>query len=266
MLAVVIPARNEAARLEPVIRQGLRLGAGLVIPVLNGCDDMSGEIIRRIGDKRVRPLTFKEPLGYDVPRIAGARLALELGALGVIFVDADLGGPIFGALLALADQLRHGEQDLALCDCYAGTAAPFRKSAAADVYQARLRLNRMLRRSDLGPAIPSHGPAAVSRRLLEQVPEASIGVPPLMQAHAIRSGLSAGIAAHIPHRELGSVKRDREHGINIAETIIGDCLEGICLAEGRPPDRAGHIGYHHQRRFDTLGLVPPAQSGHTVSV
>lgn len=266
MLAVVIPARNEAARIEPVIRQGLRLGAGLVIPVLNGCDDMSTEIVRRIRDKRVRPLPFKVPLGYDVPRIAGARMALEHGATGVIFVDADLGGPIFGALLALADQVRRGALDLALCDCYAGTPVPFRKSAAADVYQARLRLNRALKRADLGPAIPSHGPAALSRRLLERLPEASIGVPPLLQAHACHSGLTVAVVARISHRDLGSVKRDRDHGINIAETIIGDCLEGICLAEGRPADREGHIGYHHQRRFDLVGLMPPAAYGQTVSL
>jgi glycosyltransferase involved in cell wall biosynthesis len=266
MLAMVIPARNEAARIDPVIRQGLRLGAGLIIPVLNGCDDMSAEVVRRIGDKRVRPLTFKEPLGYDVPRIAGARQALQQGALGVIFVDADLGGPIFGALLALADQVRRGALDLALCDCYAGTPVPFRKSAAAEVYQARLRFNRALKRPDLGPAIPSHGPVAVSRRLLEQVPEASIGVPPLMQAHACLAGLKVDVVARIPHRDLGSAKRDPEHGISIAETIIGDCLQGMCLAEGREADRQGHIGYHHQRRFELLSLVPPAEYGHTVSV
>jgi hypothetical protein len=255
MLAMVIPARNEAARIELVVRLGLRLGAGLVIPVLNGCEDMTPEVVRRIGDKRVKPLHFREALGYDVPRIAGARLALEEGALGVLFVDADLGGPIFGGLLNLAEGIKRGRLDLALADCYADTPVPYRQSAASEVYQARLRLNRALQRPDLGPAIPSHGPCGVSRTLLERVPERTVGMPPLMQAHAVLAGLQVGVAAQIPHRDLGSVKRGKEHGLRIAETIIGDCLEGVCLAEGRPLDREGHIGYHSERRFDLLEPV-----------
>lgn len=257
MLAVVMPARNEAARIGTVLRQVLRLPVGAVIPVLNGCQDMTAEVVRRIGDKRVHPIQFREALGYDVPRIAGVQKALELGARAVLFVDADLTGPILGGLMALADKVRRGELDLALSDCYAETRVPRGPSTAATVYRQRMALNQALGREDLGPAIPSHGPSAVSRRLLEQVPLSSIGVPPLMQAYACLAGLRVGIAAALPHRSLGSAQRERAHKRRIAETIIGDCLEGTCLAEGLPMDRQGHDGYHGERRFDLVGLEPP---------
>lgn len=219
---------------------------------------MTAEVVRRLGEKRIHPIQFREPLGYDVPRIAGAQMALDMGARAVLFVDADLTGPIFGGLAALAERVRRGELDLALSDCYAETPVPNRESAAAAVYRMRLAMNQALSRSDLGPAIPSHGPTAVSRRLLETVPLASLGVPPLMQAYACLAGLKVGVAAALPHRSLGSAHREREHRRRIADTIIGDCLEGACLAEGAPADRQGHLGYHDGRRFDLVGLEAPA--------
>jgi len=257
MWAVVLPARNEAGRIGSVLRQVLATQAGLIIPVLNGCQDMTAEVVRRTGDARVRPIHFKEALGFDVPRIAGARAALEAGAGAVLFVDADLAGKLQSRLQILVERVRRGASDLALSDCYAGTPIPFRQSAARSVYAARVRLNEALDRRDLGAAIPSHGPCAVSRRLLESLPQASVGVPPLMQAQAVRAGLRVEVGACIPHKELGSAGREREHRLKVAETIIGDCLMGICVAEGRAPDREGHTGYHTERRFDILGLEPP---------
>jgi hypothetical protein len=257
MLAVVIPAKSEAARIYGVLRQALGLRARLVIPVLNGCTDMTAEIVRRVGDARIRPLTFREPLGVDVPRIAGARAALEAGATQVLFVDGDLEGRLQGRLTAMLMAARRQGLDLALADCYAGTVVPTHATVARQVYGARLALNEALGRLDLGAAIPSHGPVVVSRRLLESVPQASLGVPPLMQAQAIRAGLTVGIGVGIPHKELGSAERDREHRQKVAETIIGDCLQARSIAEGRPADREGHIGYHADRRFDLLGLEPP---------
>jgi hypothetical protein len=257
MLAVVIPARNEAARIEGVLRQALGLRPGLVVPVLNGCDDMTADIVRRFGDARIRPLHFREPLGVDVPRIAGARAALEAGATQVLFVDGDLEGKLQGRLTVLLQTARRQGLDLALADCYAGTAVPTHETVARRVYVARVALNEALGRPDLGAAIPSHGPAVVSRRLVESVPVASLAVPPLMQAQAARAGLKVGIGVAIPHKELGSAQRDREHRQRVAETIIGDCLQAICIAEGHPADRQGHLGYHVRRRFDLLGLEPP---------
>ena len=266
MLAVVIPARNEAARIQGVVRGALKIPADLVIPVLNGCTDMTHEMVRRIGNPRIRPLVFAEPLGLDVPRIAGARAALQAGAQGVLFVDGDLDGKIEGRLAILAAQVKKHGMDLALSDCYAGTPVPIRQSLARQVYIQRVALNEALHRPDLGAAISSHGPIAVSRRLLETIPLSSLGVPPLMQVHAVLAGLKVAVGICIPHQELGSTKRDREHRQRVAETIIGDCLQAKAVAEGRQGDRQGHVGYHRERRFDLLGMEPPEGAGVEVPV
>jgi len=256
LLAVVIPAKDEAGRIGETLRNVLRISAGLIVPVINGSTDGTEEVVKRTIDRRIRPLIFSDALGYDVPRIAGAEVARKANALAVLFVDGDLSGRIEACMTSLADRVRRGA-DLALCDCYEGTEIPTGDSAASRVYHARTLLNRALGRRDLGAAIPSHGPVAVSRRLLETVTAVSIGVPPLMQAEAILAGLRVEVAARIPHVLLGSAKRDRDHRLAISETIIGDCLQGICLAQGEPPDRQGHQGYHTARRFDLLGLRAP---------
>lgn len=257
MLAVVVPARNEAPRIQTSLRLALGLPASLVIPVLNGCNDMSAELVRRVGDKRIRPLHYREPLGFDIPRIAGAKAALEAGVHAVLFLDADLTGPILGRLRVLVEQQRKRELDLALSDCYAGTPIPNRDSAALRVYQARIALNEALGRRDLGAGIPSHGPTVVSRRLLESLPLNAIGVPPLMQAYACVEDLRVEVGACVPHKEMNSASRTQEHRLKVVETIIGDCRQATCLAEGRPLEREGHIGYHEGRRFDLVGLEPP---------
>ncbi len=257
MLAVVVPAKDEASRIGDILRQVLRLSAGLIVPVINGSTDGTEAVVKRTVDCRIRPLIFSEALGYDVPRIAGAEAAINADALAVLFVDGDLSGRIEGCLTSLGDRVRRGV-DLALCDCYEGTEVPRHDSAASRVYHARTLLNRALNRPDLGAAIPSHGPVAVSRRLLETVSAVSIGVPPLMQAEAALAGLRIEVAARIPHAVLGSAQRDSEHRLHISETIIGDCLQGICLAQKERMDRRGHLGYHPKRRFDLVGLQASA--------
>jgi glycosyltransferase involved in cell wall biosynthesis len=264
MLAVVIPARDEASRIQGVVRKALDLKADLIIPVVNGCKDMTADLVRRAKDSRVRPLYYKEPLGLDVPRIAGAMAALQAGARCVLFLDGDLQGRIGGRLEILCVRVRRGEADLSLSDCYAGTPIPIQRTLAREVYLARLQLNEALGRPDLGAAMPSHGPVAVSRRLLEQVPRSAIGVPPLMHAHAIKKGLRVEVGACIPHKELGSAPRDREHRRKVAETIMGDCQYAMAIAAGRRGDRGGHNGYHGDRRFDLLDLEPP--EGRTAAV
>lgn len=260
MWAVVLPAKDEAARIGPLLQQLLRLPVGLIIPVINGCTDMTEGIVGRVEDPRVRPLFFAEPLGYDVPRIVGALYALQRNARAVVFVDADLTGRLDGLLVRLAQAVTEDRFDLALTDCYAETPIPYRESAAKRVYDGRLELNEALGRPDLGPAIPSHGPAAVSRRLIRELDPALLGVPPLCQAVAVKSGLKVGVAGRLPHRTLGSAPRPVEHQTKIAETILGDCCAGATWAKKGRPDRGGHDGYHPDRRFDLTGYEAPERT------
>lgn len=257
MWAVVLPAKDEAARIGPLLQQLLRLPVGLIIPVINGSTDMTEGIVGRFEDPRVKSLYFAESLGYDVPRIAGALYAQQRGARAVLFVDADLTGKIDGLVVRLAQAVTEDRLDLALTDCYAETPIPYRESAAKRVYDGRVRLNEALRRPDLGPAIPSHGPSAVSRRLLRELDPALLGVPPLCQAVAVRRGLQVGVAARLPHRALGSAQRPVEHQLKIADTILGDCCAGVNWVRDGRPERDGFEGYHPERRFDLVGLGAP---------
>lgn len=260
MWAVVLPAKDEAARIGPLLQQLLRLPVGLIIPVINGCTDMTEGIVGRVEDPRVKPLFFGEPLGYDVPRIVGALYAQQRGARAVVFVDADLSGKLDGLLVRLAQAVTEDKYDLALTDCYADTPIPYRESAAKRVYEGRVQFNQALGRPDLGPAIPSHGPAAVSRRLIRDLDPALLGVPPLCQAVAVKRGLRVGVAGRLPHRSLGSASRPVEHQLKIAETILGDCRAGATWAKTGRPDRGGHDGYHSARRFDLTGYEAPERS------
>ncbi|HLO02433.1 MAG TPA: glycosyltransferase [Symbiobacteriaceae bacterium] len=260
MWAVVLPAKDEAARIGPLLQQVLRLPVGLIIPVINGSNDMTEGIVGRVEDPRVRSLYFAEPLGYDVPRIVGALYARQRGARAVLFVDADLTGKLDGLLIRLAQAVTEDKLDLALTDCYAETPVPFRESAAKRVYEGRVALNEALGRPDLGPAIPSHGPVAISRRLLQELDPALLGVPPLCQAVAVKRGLRVGVAGRLPHRALGSAPRPVEHQLKIAETILGDCRAGTNWAKNGRPDREGHDGYHSERRFDLTGYEAPERA------
>lgn len=267
LLCVVIPAYNEEARIGGIMAQVLRLQVDLVVPVVNGCTDRTLEIVQEMPDSRIWPLYYPEPLGLDVPRCAGARLALQKGAQAVLFVDGDLAGDLGASLWELLVAIRHGGADLALTDCYHNTDRPRRGSMAGRVYATRLELNRVLGRPDLGPALPSHGPSAVSRRLLEQVPLWSLGMPPLLHALAIGQGLRAEVATRIPHRSLGSAPRLPAYRKRVAHTILGDCHAAMAAARGRPLTREDGQerleDLHLERRWDLLGLQPSFDLGAT---
>ncbi|MDA8229541.1 MAG: hypothetical protein M0T74_17930, partial [Desulfitobacterium hafniense] len=71
-----------------------------------------------------------------------------------------------------------------------------------------------------------------------------------------RAGLTIKVCTSIRHEDLRSPRKHRTHARLIAQTIIGDCVMGITLAQGQSPERSlgKHklLGYHPQRRFDLL--------------
>lgn len=256
---MVVPALDEENRIGGVLAQILKLRVDLVIPVINGSTDDTMEVVRRIDDPRIWPLFYPEPLGLDVPRCAGARLAVQKGAKAVLFVDGDLKGDLGSTLWELLAAVQFGV-DLALMDCYLHTERPRPSSVAGQVYAARLELNRLLRRPDLGVAMPSHGPSSMSRRLLERVPLWTLGMPPVLHALAAKEGLRVEVAARLPHRSLGSAPREPLYRKQVAHTIIGDCIaaQAACNGEGltRRQGALEFVGLHDERRWDLLGLKP----------
>ena len=251
MIAAVVPARNESRRIVYPLAGCLSVPVDLVIPVLNGCEDDTGDWVEKFRDRRIQPLRFKAPLGVDVPRAVGAKEALRRGARAVLFVDGDLEGRIGRHLRDLVKAVERG-LDLALSQCL--PAIPAGSGLAREVYSFRERLSRQLGLP--GAASPSHGPSAVSERFLRVIPIRELAVPPVALALARRAGLEIGIGTHLPHHRLGSATRGREHSETMAHTIIGDCLEALAVWENRPRSRSHegkeYLGYAAGRRWDLL--------------
>lgn len=128
---------------------------------------------------------------------------------------------------------------------------------ASRVTALRLELNEVLQQPALGDAVACHGPHAVSGRLLQELPLHELALPPVEQAMAVRAGLRVGVGASLGHAELNHRPRPAEHRQQVGETIVGDLLEAIRWAKGRPRSRwlDGRLwlGYHPERRLDLAG-------------
>ena len=93
MLAIVIPAHNEAAHIGACVAAARRAAghhqlhgeAACVIVVLDSCTDETGEIARALG----ADVVTIEARNVGVARARGAELALARGARWLAFTDAD---------------------------------------------------------------------------------------------------------------------------------------------------------------------------------
>lgn len=257
MLAVVVPVHNEEERIKKTVETLLSISPDLIIPVINGCSDNSGAIIRQFKSSRILPLHFKEPLGIDIPRAIGSKAALDTGASTVLFVDGDMDGDIADNLKELATKLLAHGADMALTDCYPGEYQAALSCLASEVLKARNTLNRAIGlHGSIGVASPSHGPHAVSRRLLQSVPLRELAIPPVSLGLAAISGLKVIVGTTIPHKALGSPDKDLCHSELIAQTIIGDCMEALYVhrkeKRRRTFNQVEYRGYHPRRRWDLL--------------
>jgi len=256
MWSIVIPAYNEEGRIGQVLANLSVLPVDHLIVIANGCQDGTVEEVRRFRDERLDLRVFEQKLGVDVPRAVGAKIAYEYRSQGVLFVDGDMTGNFTGVLLQLMERITDG-WDMALLNCYPVIPYRPRDSLSQLITYFRAKLNRKLNLFDkLGIASPSHGPHALSRRLLETVPFRELAVPPVSLVLARQAGLQIGVAAGIPHRELQSKTGDARHWELTAQTIIGDCLEALCLLDGKPRSRLCHgvemLGYHPERNWELL--------------
>lgn len=251
----VIPARNVSKRIGAAIQNVRFAGAEQIIVVVNGSDDSTLEEVRALRDEGLTVISFREPLGFDVPRAVGAAYAYSQGAEHVLFYDGDLIGHHRHELQKLLEDTVRFRLDLGLTDTY-GTAHRL-DVARNPLLRLRSSLNRKLGLEPrIGLSSPSHGPHVVSRRLLRDIPAQYLAVPPLVLAYAKQERLRVDALAHIPHSRLGSAHKGPAHFDLIRETIIGDLLEAHCLLEGRKRTREfrGQVfdGYHSERRFDLL--------------
>ncbi|OPX85144.1 MAG: Glycosyl transferase family 2 [Pelotomaculum sp. PtaB.Bin104] len=256
MIAAVVPVRNEGQRLKKTFETLLSTPVDLIIPVINGSTDDSLLIAQQI-QPRSLPVYFHDPLGIDVPRAIGAKIAWDRGARAVLFIDGDMDGAISKNLCELLDHVTYGHFDMSLTNCYPEKVPEGLSTLALHLLKERRRLNKKIGLvQEIAVASPCHGPHAVSRRFLNVIPLKEIAIPPVSLALAAKNGLKVNIGANICHKDLGSPEKDPRHSHLIAETIIGDCIEALHVYRGEKRSRRRgqieHNGYHLERRWDLL--------------
>ncbi|MGI6685375.1 MAG: glycosyltransferase family 2 protein [Bacillota bacterium] len=263
MFAAVVPAQNENIRVKQVIQNLLKLPLDLIIPVINGCRDDTLKFCLSLTSPKIYTLYSAVSLGIDVPRAVGANFAYTLGAHGILFIDGDMNGDLTYPLNLLMRAVKSGT-DCALTNCYPYIYA--RHPLTKKVLKYREILNRRIGLfHQLGLASPSHGPHAVSRKLLDKIPIESLAVPPVEMAYAKMAGLKIDVAAAISHHKLGSRDKSLIHTKMVAHTIIGDCLEALAVLNGTTRHRReggiSYDGYNPCRRFDLLNDYLKYQRG-----
>lgn len=256
MITAVIPAKNEAENIKSVLETLHRLPINRFIVVLNGCTDDTLEVLCHWPQRfRVDILQYEQPLGIDVPRAVGARYARKIGARAVLFIDGDMTGELTDCCGRLLRAVAVYGYDLALTNCYPYMG--YRSHVAKQVLDYRERLNRTLGVfTELGLATPSHGPHCVSARLLDAVEPHSLAIPPLMMAQAVERRMRLKVAASLEAERWSSAQRGDEHNDQIAQTIIGDCLQAEQYFRHQPMTRSDggqpYMGYHSARRLDEI--------------
>ena len=259
MIVAIVPAQNEEYRLGRVLQHLLSIKYfSRIFVILNGSNKLTlqeAEQMQQQHPQCITLISFSLPLGIDVPRAVGANLAYTSGADYVLFVDGDMVGEYTAEITELLETAIRTELDLALLDCYPHLTEL--TTFTEPLFYYRHLVNQQLGLEEqIRIATPSHGPHLISRRLLQVVPWEDYAVPPTLLVHAVRHQLKIALAAAIPHAQLGSSIKNELHNKLITDTIIGDCLEALCMINHRPRSRyhAGklYIGYHDSRRFDLL--------------
>jgi glycosyltransferase involved in cell wall biosynthesis len=255
MLFAVVPAKNEQGRIGRVLTMLKKTSIQKIIVVVNGSKDNTFKEIKALKMPNVEIMYFKPELGIDIPRAIGAYSAYNQGAQALLFLDGDLTGKILQHINDLILAVTDREVDLALTNCYP------EKAYAGDLAKQILFFRKMLNQTlgvyeKLGVATPSHGPHAVSRRLLENMDFRYLAVPPVMLAYAVKKGFSVEVATTLKQADLGSTIRGYHHAKKVADTIIGDSLEALFFYLGKMRSRSflnrDYQGYNPYRRFDIL--------------
>jgi glycosyltransferase involved in cell wall biosynthesis len=181
-VAVIIPALNEAASIETVLRRIPRPPARTVLVVDNGSTDGTGDLARRAGAEVVR----EERRGYGSACLAGLR-ALPVDCEVVVFLDADASD----APERLPDLVRpilEGRADLVIGsrvrDAAPGALTPQQRVGNA-IAAGWLRARFGLAATDLGPF------RAIRRSSLERLgmEDRTYGWTVEMQIKAAQQGL-----------------------------------------------------------------------------
>lgn len=258
MIYTIVPARDEGDRIDKTLDMLLRTNTDKILVLINGSTDNTLEKVCNIDNDKILIYCFNKPLGLDIPRAIGAYFAYNLGATGFVFVDGDMIGNISHNIDEMISGLSCNNVDLGLTDCYHQTNS--NSNMAKILLSFRRQLNLELGIYDeIRYAIPSHGPHSVSKRLIDKIGFESLAIPPTTLALAVKNKLNIKVTTKIPNYMLESTTKDEFHALQIAKTIIGDCIEASSIyrdnTRTRGFDGKNFLGYHKNRRFDILRLI-----------
>lgn len=199
MIAVVVPAKDEAERIAATVAAALPLGT--VVVVDDGSSDGTAGVARAAGATVVRH-----------PRNRGKAAAMETGAAAVpeasllVFLDADLGSTAAEAVHLVA-AVREG------ADCAIGVL-PRVAGAGGRGFVVRLAAGGIERATGWRPTQPLSGQRALTRAAFETcLPLApGFGVETAMTIDLLRAGYRVvEVPTAMAHRVTGTGWRDQVH-------------------------------------------------------
>ena len=235
-VTAIVTVMNEQDTVPAVIAELSRLPLQETIYVINGSTDDSYPRIRNQSAGVI--VHYDAPLGHDVGRAVGARLA---DADILLFLDGDLpvkAEQLVPFIAAVADGA-----DLALNDLspYLGVFA-----ARDSVSMVKEFVNRAMGRADLKANSLTAVPHAMSREAVQRIGAAHLAVPPLAQVLAIEHGLRIVCPDSIDVISGNRVRATNSGSNNaVARMIIGDHIEALKTAMDR---RGVRLAYPDQLR------------------
>lgn len=253
-VCAVVPAKNEEQRIGNALRQICRAGIRDAVIVMNGCRDQTYQAVNdtiKALDLQVLYVWESAPLGPDVARALGAMSALRHvpSCQGLVIVDGDLLGS-FGP--SLADFLAEAMQER--LDVLWSTRGG-RWRLDSELWDATLaRTHPSLRLT-----APSECPLFVRKEVLQTISPMLLAHPGRWFARCILAGLDRvriGLSGAWNGTCLGNPVRTALHQQRMAETLVGDALEGCSLLLHRKATRwlrgKFYDGYDSQRRIDLV--------------
>lgn len=239
-VAAVLSVMNEEATVMEVLHQLHRLPLDEIIVVVNGSMDQTFQRVRQGSHAIV--VNNPEPLGYDVGRAVGTKLATSDM---VLFMDGDI--PISAEqLLPFMAAIDRGT-DVALNNIYPYLDEFSKWDSVSIVKQF---LNRSIGRPDLGVNSLTAVPHALSRRALTEVGTDALMIPPKAQLMAIMKGLKVEAPWSVDVISLNRVNEYNAGKHNpVAEMIIGDHVEALGLAQELLGDRMAFSDKIRKRHY-----------------
>lgn len=217
-LSVIIPAQNEEATIEQVIREARKIEPYEILVVVNGSDDQTAAIASSLG---ATVIEYAERLGHNVGRAIGA---LEATGDILLFVDGDFSIPasdLHRYTQAVADGM-----DIALNNLNPSLNPPF---YIVDI--VKYMLNLAYNRPELSNGSLVAIPHAISRSCIEGIGWESLLCPSLAQVKAIIQGYRVECIHYVdvvkPNRIRSNEHINQKGHPPAVLRIMGDHIEAL---------------------------------------